>query len=202
MEKEVPLQFQPQLKHFIPINTCTNSKNRTPFSVFKFRVCKSFKNLYQKAKLTNGFGSKRFDFDGVVVENSVFLDDKMEVLTEKSDGIEGKFEFSEENDIKIESFVYEEGIESSLSSDFLVSEGTVNDEEHSSSEDSCSPLSIVWHIQKNEVQHCADSEEVEKPHVDKRKLEKQGSCLSGMVLYKSKIVFLFVHTPVVVVLLF
>lgn len=176
MEKDVPLQFQPQLKHFIPINTCKNSKNCTLFSVFKFRVCKSFKNLYHKAKVSNG--SKRFDFDGVLVENSVFLDDKMEVLTEKSDGTEG---FSEENDIKIESFVYEEGIESSLSSDFLVSEGTVNDEEHSSSEDSCSPLSIVWHIQKN-----GNSEEVEKPHVDNRKLEKQGSCLSEVEMMKER----------------
>ncbi|KAK4730549.1 hypothetical protein R3W88_023537 [Solanum pinnatisectum] len=179
MEKGVPLQFQPQLKHFIPINTCTNSKNCTLFSVFKFQVCKSIKNLYKKSK---GFGSKRFDFDGVVVENSVFLDDKMEVLTEKSDGAEGKVEFCEENDIKIESFVYEEEvIESSLSSDFLVSERTVNDEEHSSSEDSCSPPSIVWHVQKN-----ASFEGMEQPHVDKRKLEKQGSCLSEVEMMKER----------------
>uniref|UniRef100_M0ZQ30 Rop guanine nucleotide exchange factor n=1 Tax=Solanum tuberosum TaxID=4113 RepID=M0ZQ30_SOLTU len=106
----------------------------------------------------------------------------MEVLTEKSDGAEGKVEFCEENDIKIESFVYEEeGIESSLSSDFLVSEGTVNDEENSSSENSYSPPSIVWHVQKN-----ASSEEVEKPHVDKRKLEKQGSCLSEVEMMKER----------------
>ncbi|KAH0736975.1 hypothetical protein KY290_035680 [Solanum tuberosum] len=106
----------------------------------------------------------------------------MEVLTEKSDGAEGKVEFCEENDIKIESFVYEEvGIESSLSSDFLVSEGTVNDEEHSSSEDSYSPSSIVWHVQKN-----ASSQGVEKPHVDKRKLEKQGSCLSEVEMMKER----------------
>lgn len=166
MEREFPpLQFQPQLKHFIPINTFTNSKNHTPFSAF----CKSFKNLYKKAKESNKFGSKRFDFDEVVVENSSFLDDKMDVLTMKSDGTERK----------IESFVYE----SSLSSDFLVSEGTVNDEEQSSSEDSCSTPSIVWHIKKNEVQHCDVSEQVERSHVDNRKLEKQGSCLSGIFLY-------------------
>lgn len=168
MEKEAPLQLQPQLKHFIPINTCKNSKNHTPFCAF----CKSFKNLYKKAKVSNKFSSKRFDFDGVVV----FLDDKMEVLTEKSDGTEGK----------VECFVYEEGIESSLSSDFLVSEGTVNDEEHSSSEDSCSTPSIVWHIKKNEVQHCDVSEEVEKTHVDNRKLEKQGSCLSEVEMMKER----------------
>lgn len=149
MEREFP-----QLKHFIPINTCTNSKNHTPFSVF----CKSFKNLYKKAKVSNGFGSKRFDVDEVVVENTSFLDDKMEVL-----------------------------YESSLSSDFLVSEGTVNDdEEQSSSEDSCSTPSIVWHIKRNEVQHCDVSEEVEKPHVDNRKLEKQGSCLSEVEMMKER----------------
>ncbi|KAM3325568.1 rop guanine nucleotide exchange factor 7 [Capsicum chacoense] len=169
MEREFPpLQFQPQLKHFIPINTFTNSKNHTPFSAF----CKSFKNLYKKAKESNKFGSKRFDFDDVVVENSSFLDDKMDVLTMKSDGTERK----------IESFVYE----SSLSSDFLVSEGTVNDEEQSSSEDSCSTPSIVWHIKKNEVQHCDVSEQVERSHVDNRKLEKQGSCLSEVEMMKER----------------
>nr|XP_016474601.1 PREDICTED: rop guanine nucleotide exchange factor 7-like [Nicotiana tabacum] len=200
MEKEVSLQFQPQLKHFIPINTCTKSKNHTPgpLSVFKFQVCKSFKNLYQKAKVSKGFGSKRFEFDEVVVvtNNSVYcaspgflVDDKMEVLADKKDGTEGNFDGFEVNDSKVESFVYEEeGGESSLSSEFLISEGTVNDE-HSSSEDSCSPPSIVWHIKKNEVQHCGnsgESEEVEKPQVDNRKLAKQGSCLSEVEMMKER----------------
>ncbi|CAN4116009.1 unnamed protein product [Withania somnifera] len=160
MEREFPLQFQPQFKHFISINTSQISKNHTPFLHFSnlSRICTN----KQKCQ---------------TVENSVFLDDKMEVLTDKSDGTEGK----------VESFVYEEGIESSLSSDFLVSEGTINDEEHSSSEDSYSTPSIVWHIQKNEVQHCDVSEEVEKPQVDNRKLEKQGSCLSEVEMMKERL---------------
>ncbi|KAJ8532998.1 hypothetical protein K7X08_015887 [Anisodus acutangulus] len=168
MEREPspPLQFQPQLKHFIPINTCTNSKNHhTLFSKFKFQVYKSFKNLYHKAKVPNGFGSKRINFDGIAVTNSsvycvspCFVDDKME-----------SFEYSNE--------------ESSLSSDLL---GTVHDE-NSSSEDSCSPPSIVWHIKENEVKHCGNSEEVEKTHVDNnRKLEKQGSCLSEVEMMKER----------------
>ncbi|XP_059305494.1 rop guanine nucleotide exchange factor 7-like [Lycium ferocissimum] len=148
------MEFQPQLKHFIPINTCKNSKNHhhTPFSKFKFQVYKSFKNLYQKAKVSNRFGSKRFDFHEVVVTNSVysdFLDDKMEVLSNKS-----------------ESFAY-------------------SNDENSSSEDSYSPPSIIWHIKENEVQHC-DNSEVEKPHVEKKKLEKQGSCLSEVEMMKER----------------
>ncbi|KAJ8570866.1 hypothetical protein K7X08_037838 [Anisodus acutangulus] len=173
------LIFQPQLKHFIPLDTCTRSKKENHFSVLKFKVSKSIKNLYKKAKDSKGFGSKRFDFDGIVMTNSIycaspgFLDDKME-----------------ENAGKIESLVClseEIGRESSSSSCFLVS-----NEEQSGSEDSCSPSSIAWHIQEDEVeQHCAKSdvsEEVEKPcYVDnKRKLEKQGSCLSEIEMMKER----------------
>ncbi|PHT70461.1 hypothetical protein T459_25565 [Capsicum annuum] len=159
---EVSLEFQPQLKHFIPLDSCTKSKKENHFSVLKFKVSKSFKNLYRKAKVSNGSGSKRFEFDGIVMTNSVycgspgFLDDKMEVLC---DGREG-----------------------------LMKEENVN-EELSGSEDSCSPSSIAWHIQEDEVQHCADSvvsEEVEKAYVDKRKLEKQGSCLSEIEMMKER----------------
>ncbi|XP_055808621.1 rop guanine nucleotide exchange factor 7-like [Solanum dulcamara] len=197
-KREVSLEFQPQLKHFIALDPCASSKKENHFSVLKFKVSKSIKNLYQKAKVSNGFGSKRFEFDGIVITNSVycasspgFLDDKMEVLSDKSDGAEGLMEGYGENAGKIESLVClneKIGRESSSSSGFLVSEETVN-EEHSGSEDSCSPSSIAWHIQEDEVQHCANSdvsEEVEKPFVDKRKLEKQGSCLSEIEMMKER----------------
>ncbi|CAN4081492.1 unnamed protein product [Withania somnifera] len=174
-KREISLEFEPQLKHFIPLDTCTRSKKENHFSVLKFKVSKSFKNLYQKAKLSNGFGSKRFEFDGIVMTNSVSCDDKMEVL---SDGIEGIMEGYGENAGKVEKTG---GRESSSSSSFLVSEETVN-EEHSGSEDSCSPSSIAWHIQEDEVQHCANSGVSE----DKRKLQKQGSCLSEIEMMKER----------------
>ncbi|XP_015055963.1 rop guanine nucleotide exchange factor 7-like isoform X2 [Solanum pennellii] len=184
--KDKRREFQPQLKHFIQLDPCVSSKKENHFSVLKFKVSKSIKNLYQKAKVSKSFGSKRFDFDGIVMTNSVYsassLDDKMEVLSDKSDGAERVMEgYGESLDEKI-------GIESSSSSVFLVSEENVN-EENSGSEDSCSPSSIVWHIQDDEVQHCANSdvsEEVEKPFVDKRKLEKQGSCLSEIEMMKER----------------
>lgn len=193
-KRDSPLEFQPQLKHFIQLDPCTSSKKENHFSVFKFKVSKSLKNLYQKAKVSNGFGSRRFEFDGIVMTNSVycaspgFLDDKMEVLSDKTDGV---MEGYGENAGKIESLVClneKIGRESSSSSGFLVSEETVN-EEHSGSEDSCSPSSIAWHIQEDEVQHCANSdvsEELEEPYVDKRKLEKQGSCLSETEMMKER----------------
>ncbi|KAF3640663.1 putative galactose oxidase-like [Capsicum annuum] len=165
---EVYLEFQPQLKHFIPLDSCTKSKKENHFSVLKFKVSKSFKNLYRKAKVSNGSGSKRFEFDGIVMTNSVycgspgFLDDKMEVLCDGREGL--------------------------MKGDCGENEENVN-EELSGSEDSCSPSSIAWHIQEDEVQHCADSvvsEEVEKAYVDKRKLEKQGSCLSEIEMMKER----------------
>ncbi|KAH0722952.1 hypothetical protein KY289_005996 [Solanum tuberosum] len=193
--RDFSLEFQPQLKHFIQLDPCVSSKKENHFSVLKFKVSKSIKNLYQKAKVSKGFGSKRFDFDGIVMTNSVycgsspgFLDDKMEVLSDKSDGAEGVMEGYGENAGKIESLDEKIGIESSSSSGFLVSEENVN-EENSVSEDSCSPSSIAWHIQDDEVQHCANSdvsEEVEKPFVDKRKLDKQGSCLSEIEMMKER----------------
>ncbi|XP_059296652.1 rop guanine nucleotide exchange factor 7-like isoform X1 [Lycium ferocissimum] len=175
------LEFQPQLKHFIPLDPSTRSKKETHFSALKFKVSKSIKNLYHKAKDSKGFGSKRFEFDGIVMTNSVycaspgFLDDKMDGYVENAGKIESLVCLSE----KI-------GRESSSSSGFLVS-----NEEHSGSEDSCSPSSIAWHIQEDEVeQHCVKSdvsEEVEKPYVDtKRKLEKQGSCLSEIEMMKER----------------
>ncbi|CAN4126189.1 unnamed protein product [Withania somnifera] len=190
-KREISLecQCQPQLKHFIPLDTCTRSKKDDHFSVLKLKVSKSFKNLYQKAKVSNGFGSKRFEFDGIVMTNSVYYDDKMDVL---SDGTKGIMEGYGENSGKIEPSVSlnekSGGRESSSSYGFLVSEENVN-EEHSGSEDSCSPSSIAWHIQEDGVQHCANSdvsEEVEKPYVDKKKLKKQGSCLSEIEMMKER----------------
>lgn len=185
-ERVGTLEFQPQLKHFIPLNchTTASSKNASHFSALKFRVPKSLKNLYHKAKVNNGFGSKRHQFDGIVVSNSAycsspcFLDEKMETSAEKLERMRGPM------DEKVDFVGYgneEEGRESCSGSEYLVSEATLN-EEHSST-DSCSPPSMIWHIQENEIPHCENShvhEEVEKPNLDKRKFEKQGSSLSGI----------------------
>nr|GMD95509.1 kinesin-like protein KIN-7K, chloroplastic isoform X1 [Ipomoea batatas] len=43
---------------------------------------------------------------------------------------------------------------------------------------------MIWHIQKNEDSHV--SEEVEKPNLDKRKFQKQGSSLSEVEMMKER----------------
>lgn len=86
-----------------------------------------------------------------------------------------------ENELQIEEFVDGSG-ENSSKSDFLVSEVTVNDE-NSSSEDSSSPTSTLWPIQKKQVPQFASSrvsdEDVKKLHLDNHKLKKKRSSLTG-----------------------
>ncbi|XP_057503810.1 rop guanine nucleotide exchange factor 7-like [Actinidia eriantha] len=177
-EETEPLQHNhhPHLKLFLPILNLKPSNNRNPFSVFATRVSKSLKNLYNRAKISNGFCSKRLQFDGIVVNNSVYcfspcsVEAKMEGLVEKSEGLGDVIEV----DFR----------ESSSSSGSLVSE-----QSHCSSEGSSSPPSISWSAQKSDLPNCANSdvsEGVEKPNLDDRKLDKQGSSLSEIEMMKER----------------
>lgn len=154
-------------------------------------VTKSLGNICCKAKVSNGFCFTRFKFNGMVVNNTIYLgspcsiETGMEGLVEKSEGMDGV------NWCEVEGFVDgvdEEHRESSSSSDNLVSETTGN-EENSSSEDSSYPPSMGWPIQKTEVPHCSSSdvsEDLEKHHLDDRKLQKQGSSLSDIEMMKER----------------
>ncbi|KAM7526404.1 hypothetical protein LguiA_016306 [Lonicera macranthoides] len=158
-----------------------------PFSQLALWVDKSLRNLCCKAKDSNGFCFRRLQFNGMVVNNSVYC---------ASPGLEGLVENSEEMSEKrygfglnwheIEGFG-DGGRESSSSgSDNLVSETTVN-EEQSSSVDS-SP-SMGWPIRKTEVPQCASSnvsQRLEKTHLDDRKLQKQGSTISEIEMMKER----------------
>ncbi|XP_057468603.1 rop guanine nucleotide exchange factor 7-like isoform X1 [Actinidia eriantha] len=170
-EETEPLQHKhhPHLKLCLPFLKLKPSNHPNPFSVFAIRVSKSLRNLYNRAKIPNGFCSKRLQFDGIVVNNSVYcaspcsVEAKMEGL---GDVIEVEFR------------------ESSSSSDSLISE-----QSHSNSEDSSSPPSISWSVQKSDLPNCANSdvsEGVEKPNFDGRKLEKQGSSLSEFEMVKER----------------
>ncbi|KAL6987688.1 Rop guanine nucleotide exchange factor 7 [Sarracenia purpurea var. burkii] len=116
----------------------------------------------------------------MVVNNSVYcaspcsVEGIMESLEGKKDGVCINKHDNVEGFVDV---IKEEGRESISSSDYLVSEATVNEEHsHSSStEDSSS--------------HCANSdvsESLEKPHLDDRKLEKQGPSLSEIKMMKER----------------
>ncbi|EXB36686.1 Rop guanine nucleotide exchange factor 1 [Morus notabilis] len=171
---------------------------RNPFSGFGFWVSKNLRNLYRKARLSNnGFfcSSRRVEFDGNVVNNSVFfvsdycfLEEEeergavMECLGEKKNGNNEGFG---ENANEVETFgdlIAEEGRESSSSSDFLTSETTGHEEEqsHSSSEESSSsPTTLGWPVEKPEAQDCASQCGDESG-------EKKGSEISEIELMKER----------------
>lgn len=82
-------------------------------------------------------------------------------------------------------FIEGKGRDSSSSSDFLTSETTgLEEQSHiSSEEESSSPPSMGWPIQKQLTDYkktCGATEEGERLHLDDRKLEKQGSSISGI----------------------
>ena len=90
------------------------------------------------------------------------------------------------NGVEIETFadlIEEERRESSSSSDFLASEATGHEElSHSSSESSSPPPSLGWPVPKAKVPGCTSTNvnaDEEKPRLDERNLEKQGSAISG-----------------------
>lgn len=166
-------------------------KTKQRFSAVRVWVSKSLRSFSSSGgKGSNGgLGGESFHFNGVVINNSVYgaspglFDEKMESFLGKEDNGEMGNQKSE-NEREIEGFGDGNGEESSSSSSshFLASEVTENDEQScSSEEDSSSPPSMVWPVQKNEdVASSSASEEVKKPHSDKRKLEKQGSSLPGI----------------------
>ncbi|KZV53410.1 rop guanine nucleotide exchange factor 7-like [Dorcoceras hygrometricum] len=81
-------------------------------------------------------------------------------------------------------------VESSSSTDFLSSEVNANDENSSSEHSSSSPISIGWPMQRDKLPHSANPEvfeEVEKSHLDSKKLEKQGSSLSELDMMKERL---------------
>ncbi|KAL8526809.1 hypothetical protein ACS0TY_015870 [Phlomoides rotata] len=185
---EVVPETQTKIKPFLPLNPKEIPRNSNPTSAFSFWVSKSVKFLKNKARVPSRVSSKRYQFDGMVVNNSVYCDSpnyiaaKMEEMESESGVIEvaemraseneecGAGEFQELNENE------EESGDSNLNSDFLASSEVTLNDENSSSEDSSSP-----HFSSFEV-----SEEVEKPHLDKRKLDKQGSCLSETEMMKER----------------
>ncbi|KAL3536453.1 hypothetical protein ACH5RR_004914 [Cinchona calisaya] len=193
-EKVANVQYQPQLRHSAFLKQPRKSLRKSnPFSLLRFWASKSLRNLYSRPKMSSRFGSERFHFNGMVVNNSVYCAspcspvEKMESLLEKREGMGQKHNGFCENDRVV---AVEESGESSSSSGFLASEITVNDEEQSSTEDSSSPPSMVWAIQKDDeppdYASSHVSEDAEKPHSDTRKLEKHGSSLSETEMMKER----------------
>ncbi|KAL1545560.1 Rop guanine nucleotide exchange factor 7 [Salvia divinorum] len=146
---------------------------KQPSSTLSFWVSKSVKFLKNKATSSR----KRYHFDGMVVNNSVYCDsrdymeEKMEVLMNESGVQEDEkrrtceYKCSKVGELKD---LNEE--ESGSSSEFLASEVSLCDENSSSEHSSSPPL------------NCGR----EEPHLDKRKLVKQGSSASESEMMKER----------------
>lgn len=169
-----------------PLLKPIGSNKSNPFSVLALWVAKSVKNVCSKVKDSNGF-------TGMVVNNSLycaspyFLEAKMDGFIEKSEGMDEMKEGFNVNEGFVDG-VEEDCRESSSGSDFLASEATVN-EEHSSSEGFSSPPSMRWPVHNTEMPRCPSSdvsEELEKPKLDNKKLEKQGSLFSEIEMMKER----------------
>ncbi|KAM3738051.1 hypothetical protein ACB098_09G103800 [Castanea mollissima] len=197
-------QHQQQLKLCLPLVRLRSFDNHKPFCILAYWVSKSLRNFYSKVRFSKGLCLKglQFQYNGMVVNNSVFCDSTgvfeeekavMEVLIEKKEGIEDKNERCKKNGVEIETFadlIEEERRESSSSSDFMTSETTGHEEQsHSSSESSSPPPSLGWPVQKAEVPDCTSTNvnaDEEKPRLDERNLEKQGSAISEIELMKER----------------
>lgn len=194
--KGLSSKYRPKLKRCSSLKLPGVSRKKNPFSVLKFLVLKSFKNLSGRA---NELGDKGFYFSGMVINNSLYMaspcsfDDKMEPFPESAkELVDAKYGDSEIKDAAQPSVdVNKErfGETSGSSSNLLASEITVEDEHSICEDSSSSPPSMDWPLQENEIPPCVssrDSEEVEKPLLDNRKLEKQGSSLSEVEMMKER----------------
>lgn len=173
-----------------------------------FLVSKSVRSLCYRAIQPNETSSQKLEYSGMIVNDSAFCaspsrfeeEEKAEMkgLVEKSESCEKK------NGVQMGTFaelLEDKGRESSSSSDLLTSETTGHEEEHShssSEEDSSSPPSLGWPVLENaEVEAEAEaedytstycSEDGKKPPLHDRKLEEQGSTISGIIDYHIKYV--------------
>lgn len=162
------------------------SRNQSPSSSLSFWVTKSVNFLKNKARVPSRSSSRRYNFDGMVVNNSVYCDspecveERMEAPANGSEVRENEEHGVECKSEKCGELNEEESGASSSSSDYLASEANLCDENCSSQDSSSPPLD--WEMQKDNLPNCGGSEvseEVEKPSSDNRKLTKQGSCISG-----------------------
>ncbi|PON59944.1 PRONE domain containing protein [Parasponia andersonii] len=197
------------LKLSPPLERLRSSNSPNPFSVLGFWVSRNLRNLYCKARVLDNGGccscSGRFQFNGTVVNNSVYLaspcrfeeeEADMECLDEKKEGVEEKEnEGFSDNVAEIGTFgdliIAEKVRMSNSSSDFLTSETTGHEEQsHSSSEESSSPPSLGWPVEKSEAPDCnshsSSKEAEEKTCLDDGKLEKQGSSVSEIEMMKER----------------
>ncbi|GFY93208.1 RHO guanyl-nucleotide exchange factor 7 [Actinidia rufa] len=128
-----------------------------------------------RAENSNGFCFGRLQFNDMLVNNTVYCGIEAE-MAEKSEVLEEKKDWFGLKGCESEDFVNvfgEEWRESGSSSDLLVSEATVNEENsHSSSEESSSN----W----------ASFHGAKKTKFNGRKLEKQGSSMSEIEMMKER----------------
>nr|DAD26574.1 TPA_asm: hypothetical protein HUJ06_028042 [Nelumbo nucifera] len=114
----------------------------------------------------------------------------MECLVEKSGGINERKNGFHGNETESFTDSVEESQDSSScssSSDILTSVGTTNEERnHSSSEEASSPPSPGWPIPKSELKNYSISDADKMPHLDNKKLDKQGSKISEVEMMKEK----------------
>ncbi|CAL0304464.1 unnamed protein product [Lupinus luteus] len=202
-EQQTP-QHQHQ-QHCVPLVKLRKSNNPNPFSILVLWVSKSLTSLCFRVQLSQGFCFKRIQYHHSMVihttalyASSGFLEqgeeaDSMESLdlaenTEVVEECKGR-----ENGAKNEFFadmIEEKGCNSSSGSELLSSEKTCNEEHsHSSTEESSSPDSVGWPVQKIVASNCTSphgSEENVNKHLENKEFEKKVSVLSEVEMMKER----------------
>ncbi|XAR50888.1 hypothetical protein NMG60_11005343 [Bertholletia excelsa] len=186
LDEREPIKHNHQnhLRPCLPSSNLRNSKYRNPFSLLVVRVSKAFTRSHYGARFPDRFCFRRPQFKGMVVNNYLYCVSPCSV-GENMEGQVGNYEIQASKEKKNEIEGFNDGIKegfsksNSSSSEFLVSETTLNEEQsRSSSEDSSSPPSVGWPAQK--------PAEAEKRRLAGRKLEKQGSSFSEIEMIKQR----------------
>ncbi|KAF8403004.1 hypothetical protein HHK36_011099 [Tetracentron sinense] len=192
-QQEQEEEKQQELILCLPSVKLRSSDNLKPFSILGFWVSKSLRSLSCRARFSNGVVLRRFLCSGLVLKSSVFCGSSgfleaeevaMECLVEKREGMEERKDGFGANGCG--SISCTDSIEEECST----SEATTSEERgQSSSEESSSPSPLGWLIGKSEVSNCSISdvtEDEEKPQLNDRKLEKQGSKISEIEMMKER----------------
>ncbi|KAK7256811.1 hypothetical protein RIF29_30318 [Crotalaria pallida] len=209
-EQQQTPQQQQQLnlkQHCAPLVRLRRSNNLNPLSILVLWVSKSLRSLCFRVQLSQGFCLRRIQYHGggMVIDNTVlYASSGFLEQGEEADSMEGLdlVESNEvveeckgrENGVKKESFadlIEEKGCDESSSSCELLSSETNGNEEHSqsSTEDSSSPASIGWPVQKTAASNCTSphgNEDSGKKHLENKEFEKKVSVLSEVEMMKER----------------
>ncbi|XP_061376346.1 rop guanine nucleotide exchange factor 7-like [Gastrolobium bilobum] len=161
--------------------------NQNPFSILRFWVSQPFQSLHYRDKLSEGSCSRRTQFNGMVINNSVFY--SAPDFLEGKAAMEGvgsikKNEVIEGNCFNNETFADLIEEKSSSSSELMPSEMS-----QSSAEDSSSSPSMGWPVHEISASNCTSPhavEDADKKDLGNENFEKQVSVLPELEMMKER----------------